>query len=147
MYSSTYCGSRSDLRLRFVMRPRKAEISDIRRRLLLFFFFFSDKTGLVLDRMDIVRTSLEERIYNREKQEYWYKNWFSTSPSLTTLLPSLLGPFVGILLLLSFVPWAFNRLTSFVKSQIEAALSKPVAVHYHLLDILRLRRRRCPAHQ
>ena len=42
---------------------------------------------------------------------------------------------MGILLLLSFGPWAFNRLTSFVKSQIEAALSKPVAVHYHRLDI------------
>ena len=42
---------------------------------------------------------------------------------------------MGIFLLLSFGPWAFNRLTSFVKSQIEAALSKPVAVHYHQLDI------------
>ena len=42
---------------------------------------------------------------------------------------------MGILLLLSFGPWAFNRLTSFVKSQIEAALSKPVVVHYHQLDI------------
>ena len=42
---------------------------------------------------------------------------------------------MGILLLLSLGPWAFKRLTSFVKSQIEAALSKPVAVHYHQLDI------------
>ena len=42
---------------------------------------------------------------------------------------------MGILLLLSFGPWAFNRLTSFVKSQIEAALSKPVAVHCPQLDI------------
>jgi hypothetical protein len=42
---------------------------------------------------------------------------------------------MGILLLLSFGHWVFNRLTSFVKSQIEAALSKPVAVHYHQLDI------------
>ncbi|MQL00603.1 hypothetical protein EI005_25695, partial [Escherichia coli] len=74
---------------------------------------------------------LEERKGNREKQEYWYKNLFSTSSWLTTLLPSLLGPFLGILLLLSFGPWAFNRLTSFVKSQIKAALSKPVALHYH----------------
>jgi hypothetical protein len=41
---------------------------------------------------------------------------------------------MGILLLLSFGPWTFNRLTSF-KSQIEAALSKPIAVHYHQLDI------------
>ena len=42
---------------------------------------------------------------------------------------------MGILLLLSFGPWAFNRLTSFVKSQIEAALSKLVAIHYHQMDI------------
>ena len=42
---------------------------------------------------------------------------------------------MDILLLLSFGLWAFNRLTSFVKSQIEAALNKPVAVHYHQLDI------------
>ena len=28
-----------------------------------------------------------------------------------------------------------SDLTSFVKSQIEAALSKPVAVHYHQLDV------------
>jgi hypothetical protein len=99
------------------------------------FFFDSDKTGLFQDNIDKVRISLEERKHNRKKQEYWYQNWFSTSPWLTTLLPSLLGPFVGILLLLSFGPWAFNRLTSLVKSQIEAALSKPVAVHYHQLDI------------
>ena len=42
---------------------------------------------------------------------------------------------MGILLLLSIEPWAFKRLTSFVKSQIEAALSKLVAVHYHQLDV------------
>jgi hypothetical protein len=96
---------------------------------------YSDKTGLVQDSIDEVRNSLEERKRNTEKQEYWYQNWFSTSPWLTTLLPNLLGPFVGILLLLSFGPWAFNRLSSFVKSQIEAALSKLVAVHYHRLDI------------
>jgi hypothetical protein len=76
--------------------------------------FYSDKTGLVQDSIDKVRTSLEERKHNREKQEYWYQNWFYTSPWLTTLLPSLLGPFVSILLLLSFGPWAFNRLISFV---------------------------------
>jgi vomeronasal1 receptor len=43
---------------------------------------------------------------------------------------------MDILLLLSFDPWAFNRLTSFVKLQIDSALNKKVAVHYHRLDIL-----------
>ena len=97
--------------------------------------FYSDQTGLVQDSIEKVRISLEERKRNREKQEYWYQNCFSTSPWLTTVLPSLLGPFMGTFMLLSFGPWAFNRSTSFVKSQIEAVLSKPVAVHYHRLDI------------
>ena len=34
-----------------------------------------------------------------------------------------MGPLLGLLLLLSFGPWAFNRLTSFVKSQIDSALT------------------------
>jgi hypothetical protein len=34
--------------------------------------FYSDKTGLVQDSIEKVRTSLEERKHNREKQEYWY---------------------------------------------------------------------------
>ena len=42
---------------------------------------------------------------------------------------------MGILLLLSFGPWAFRKLTSLVKSQSEATLSKLVAVYYHQLDI------------
>ena len=66
--------------------------------------FYSCKTGLVQDTINKVKISLEERNRNREKQEYWYKNWFSTAPWLSTLLPTLLGPFMGILLLLSFVP-------------------------------------------
>jgi hypothetical protein len=36
---------------------------------------------------------------------------------------------------LSFGTWAFNRLTSFVKLQIDSALNKTVAVHYYQLDI------------
>jgi hypothetical protein len=42
---------------------------------------------------------------------------------------------VGILLLLSFGPWAFNRLTSFLKLQIDFVVNKTIAVHYHQLDI------------
>ena len=46
-----------------------------------------------------------------------------------------LGPLVGFLLLISFGPWAFQRLTSLVKSQIDFTLSDTsVSVHYHRLD-------------
>ena len=96
--------------------------------------FYSDKTGLVQDSIQKVKNSLEERKRNREKQESWYQNWFSTSPWLSTLLPSLLGPLVGLLLLLSFGPWAFKKLTSFIKTQIDETTKDYIAVHYHRLN-------------
>jgi hypothetical protein len=43
---------------------------------------------------------------------------------------------LGLLLLISFGPWAFQKLTRFVKSQIDSSLSSAsVSVHYHWLDI------------
>lgn len=95
--------------------------------------FYSDKTGLVQNSLDKVKKSLENRKRAREQQESWYQNWFSASPWLTTLLPSLLGPFVGIFLLISFGPWAFNRLTTFIKDQVDNAIKRPLEVHYHRL--------------
>ncbi|GAB1289448.1 Envelope polyprotein [Apodemus speciosus] len=97
--------------------------------------FYVDKTGLVEDSLNKVKESLERRKRDRERQESWYKNWFSTSPWLSTLLPSVLGPLIGLLLLVSFGPWAFQRLTRFVKSQIDSTLSKDfVSVQYHRLE-------------
>ena len=94
-----------------------------------------DKTGLVKDSIAKVTASLEKGKRERE-QESWYQNWFSTSPWLLTLLPSLLGPLLGLLLLISFGPWAFQKLTRFVKSLIDSSLSSTsVSVHYHRLDI------------
>ena len=96
---------------------------------------YVDKTGLVDDSLRRVKESLEKRNREREQQESWYKNWFSTSPWLSTLLPSILGPFIGLLLLISFGPWAFQRLTRFVKSQIDSTLPKNfISVQYHRLD-------------
>lgn len=82
-----------------------------------------------------MRDSLEKQKREREQQESWYKNWFSTSPWPSTLLPSILGPLVGLFLLISFGPWAFQQLTRFIKSQIDSALPRnSVSVHYHRLE-------------
>lgn len=97
--------------------------------------FYSDKTGIVQDSMKKVRESLEKCKRERDQSKDWYKNWFSTSPLFTTLLPSLLGPFIGLLLLLSFGPWAFRRITQFVKDQLDELRTKPIQVHYHRLDL------------
>lgn len=94
---------------------------------------YVDKTGLVRESIKRVREGLELRKREREKAESWYENWFSTSPWVTTLLPSILGPLFGLLLLISFGPWAFSRLTTFIKQQIEN-VTRPVMVHYHAIS-------------
>lgn len=76
---------------------------------------------------------MERRKRERAKNKSWYKDWLSTSRWVTTLLPSILGPFIGLLLLISFGPWAFNRLTGFIKQQIDTLIAKPSQVHYHRL--------------
>lgn len=58
--------------------------------------------------------------------------YFSLSHHLTS---QHFGTFHGYFAAFSLGPWAFRKLTSFVKSQIETVLSNLVAVHYHQLDI------------
>lgn len=94
---------------------------------------FKDETGLVWDSIKRVEESLEERRREIDHSESWYKNWFSDTPWVSTLLPAFLGPFIGLMLLLSFGPWAFRRLTSFVKSQIDEATGKHPTVMYQRL--------------
>jgi len=94
--------------------------------------FYADKTGLVENSLQKVRESLQKRQREREESEAWYKNWFSASLLLTTLLPSILGPFIGLLLLVSFGSWVLRKLTDFIKAQVDSA-TKQVSVHYHCL--------------
>ena len=51
------------------------------------------------------------------------------------LVAQYFGPVVGLLLLISFGPRAFIKLTEFVKSQVNAVLGRPVSVHYHHLEV------------
>lgn len=95
--------------------------------------FYVDNTGVVKESMKKIREGLKKRQLQREKEESWYKNWFSSSPWLTTLLPTILGPLVGLLLLISFGPWAFTKLTNLVKQQIENLAAKPIQAYCHRL--------------
>jgi hypothetical protein len=95
--------------------------------------FYVDKTGVVKESMRKVRKGLGKRVRESEREESWYKNWFSTSLWFSTLLPSILGPLVGLILLISFGPWPLNRLTNFVKCQIDDLAAKSIHVHYYKL--------------
>lgn len=95
--------------------------------------FYADHSGVVKDSLQKVREGLEHRRLQREKKQSWLNNWFSTSPWLTTLLPSILGPLLGLILLISLGPILLTKLMAFVQSQIEAIQMKPLQIHYQQL--------------
>ena len=65
-----------------------------------------------------VKKGLAQRKRKREAQQGWFESWFQQSPGLTTLISTLLGPLLVLLLMLTFGPCIINRLVAFVKKHI-----------------------------
>lgn len=90
--------------------------------------FYANKSGIVRDKVK----RLQENLLQRKKQ--LLDNPFLTSfHGLLPVLFPILGPILGLLLLVSLGPWAFNKLTGFIKQQIDNILAKPIHIHYHRL--------------
>ncbi|XP_052602460.1 MLV-related proviral Env polyprotein-like [Peromyscus californicus insignis] len=96
--------------------------------------FYADHTGIVRESMEILRKRLAQRKREFEDQHGWFENWLQGSPCLSALLPTILAPLIVFLLLITFGPWAFQRLTRFIKNQIDSALPRHVSIHYHRVD-------------
>ena len=70
--------------------------------------------------MSKLRDRLNQRQKEREQQKGLFESWFSQSPWLTTLISTLAGPLIMLLLLLTFGPCVFNRIIRFVRERVSA---------------------------
>ena len=82
---------------------------------------YVDKTGLVKDSLAKVKASLEKK--KKRTTRVLVSELVLHLTLAIHLIAFHLGPIVGFLLLISFGPWVFQRLTHLVKSQIDSALS------------------------
>ena len=82
------------------------------RRRMLFLYWPS---GVVQKSLQKVREGPSRRKQERENEQSWCESWFQRSPWLTTLVSTLLGPFIVLLLTLMIGPCILNRLMYFIK--------------------------------
>ncbi|RMC13168.1 hypothetical protein DUI87_10701 [Hirundo rustica rustica] len=94
---------------------------------------YVDKTGIVFDTLGELRKQIERREKERESYQNWYENWFNHSPWLTTLLSTIAGPVILLVLGLTFGPCIFNKLIEIVRGRLEAAHLLLVKAKYEAL--------------
>ena len=75
-------------------------------------------SGVVRESLAKIREGLSQRKREREMSQTWFESWFNSSPWFATLISSLVGPLIILLLLLIFGPCLLNKLVAFIKSHI-----------------------------
>ncbi|XP_057614333.1 MLV-related proviral Env polyprotein-like [Chionomys nivalis] len=95
--------------------------------------FYADQTGLVRDSMTKLRERLKQRQQLLEIGQGWFEGWFNRSPWFTTLVSSIMGPLMILLLILLFGPCILNKLVQFVKDRLSVIQTLVLTQQYHQL--------------
>nr|P11370.2 RecName: Full=Retrovirus-related Env polyprotein from Fv-4 locus [Mus musculus]AAA37564.1 envelope glycoprotein [Mus musculus] len=95
--------------------------------------FYADHTGLVRDSMAKLRERLNQRQKLFESGQGWFEGLFNRSPWFTTLISTIMGPLIVLLLILLFGPCILNRLVQFVKDRISVVQALILTQQYHQL--------------
>lgn len=95
--------------------------------------FYADHTGLVRDSMAKLRERLRQRQKMFDSQQGWFEGLFNKSPWFTTLISTIIGPLIILLLILSFAPCILNRLTQLIKERVSMVQALVLTQQYHQL--------------
>ena len=90
--------------------------------------FLSEWVGTPIQQLHSLNLELQRTQFSAAAANCWKSSMF-------TLLMPLLGPLISILLLVTLGPFIFNRMTGFIKQQIDSMASRSLQIHYYRLDL------------